>query len=88
MLLLIVAWTIVLPLDLPMVSFSDVAVSLRKVISTEVRRRHGAESLVGGVEDCRLSLLFPFPSPPDRPGSRDEILCWWYCIVTAQISQN
>ena len=34
------------------------------------------------------SFLSPFPSPPDRPGSRDEIPCWWCCIVTAQISQK
>src|ERR1041385_7183809 len=34
------------------------------------------------------SLLSPFASPLDRPGSRDEIPCWWCCIVTAQISQK
>ena len=32
--------------------------------------------------------LFSPPSPPDRPGSRDEIPCWWCCIVTAQFSQK
>src|ERR1041385_6297145 len=34
------------------------------------------------------SLLSPFPSPPDRLGSRDEIPCWWCCIVTVQFSQK
>ena len=34
------------------------------------------------------SLLSPFPSPPDRPGSRDEIPCWWCCIVTTQFLQK
>src|ERR1041385_7027362 len=63
-----------------MVSIFDVAVSLRKFISTEVRRRHGAESLVGGVEDCRLSFCLP----PLSPGSswisgRDPLLVVLYC---------
>ena len=42
-----------------MVSFSDVADSLRKSISTELPRRRGAESLVGGVENRRLSFSLP-----------------------------
>src|ERR1044072_1036963 len=58
-----------------MVSFFDVAVSLRQFISKEVRRRYGAEFFVGGVEDHRLSLL----SPSLPPGSswisgRDPLL--------------
>src|SRR4051794_40832556 len=40
-----------------MVSFSDVAVSLRKVSRRKVIVRHGAEPLVGGLEKCRLSFL-------------------------------
>ena len=53
---------VVLPVDLPMFSFSDVAISLRKNISTEFVVRHGSESLVGGVEGRRLSFLsFPLP---------------------------
>ena len=31
-----------------------------------------------------VDSLFSPPSPPDRPGSRDDIPCWWCCIVTAQ----
>ena len=42
-----------------MASSFDVVISLRKVFSTEVGRRHGAEPLVGGVEDRRLSFLSP-----------------------------
>jgi hypothetical protein len=42
-----------------MVSFSDVAVSLRKVSRRKIVVRHGAEPLVGGVEERRLSSLSP-----------------------------
>src|SRR3954463_14971706 len=58
------------------VSLSDDLVSLRKFISTEVRRRHGVEFFVGGVEFFVVSR-FPLSLPP--PGSswisgRDPLL--------------
>src|ERR1041385_9379202 len=43
-------------------------------ISTKVRWRHGAESLVGGVEDCRLSFLFPLSPRLSRISGRDPLL--------------
>src|SRR4051812_8752364 len=54
-------FTIVLPLDTDGFVFSTKSSLCGNFISTEVRRRHGAESLVGGVEDRRLSSL----PPPD-----------------------
>src|SRR3954468_13746985 len=62
-----------------MVSFFDVVVCLRKVFSTEVRRRHGAESLVGGVEDCRLSFLSPLSPGSSWISGRDPLLVVLYC---------
>src|ERR1041385_5829242 len=35
-----------------------------------------------------VDSLFSSPSPQDRPGSREEIPCWWCCIVTTQIYQK
>ena len=31
-----------------------------------------------------FNFFSSFPLSPDRPGSRDEIPCWWCCVVTAR----
>src|SRR3954468_12521287 len=70
-----------------MVSFSGVVILLRK----GSRQKFDVDMEQGpllGVLKIVGSLLSPFPSPPDRPRSRDEIPCWWCCIVTAQFSQK
>src|ERR1041385_2957345 len=74
-----------------MVSFFDVSISLRKGFSIEVRRRHGAESLVGGVENRRLSS-FPLPLSPGSSwiSGRDPLLVVLYCNnpVFTKIKKN
>src|SRR4051812_18475370 len=67
-----------------MASSFDVVVSPGKVFSIEVHRRRGSEFIDGVVQIIVSRLSYHFP--PDRPGSRDEILCWWWRVVTARNS--
>src|SRR4051812_43334423 len=72
-------FTIILPLDTDGFVFSTMSSLCGKFISIEVRRRHGAESLVGGVEDCRLSFLSPLSPGSFWISGRDPLLVVLYC---------